>query len=200
MAFTRGGTVAHTSLSGVTATNHHTATVAADLALADLATRAHTDLSDAPADAHHSQGHNIAGHSDTTATGVELDSLTDASLISIHQHSNNARIATGVYTGDGAEDQGITGIGFKPIFVWIQMQRTSGALMDTDEAQMTTDKIIDDIAGGASMIIESGTAGRSSITAGRVNSLDADGFSVDDQASDANPNTLNQVYNFLALV
>lgn len=53
MAFTRSGTVAHSSLSGVTATQHHTATVASELNLADMAARAHGDLSDAPANAHH---------------------------------------------------------------------------------------------------------------------------------------------------
>lgn len=53
MAFTRTGTLSHAALSGVTAAQHHTATVGAALALADLATRAHSDLSDAPTSAHH---------------------------------------------------------------------------------------------------------------------------------------------------
>lgn len=55
MAFTRTGTVSHAALSGVAATQHHTATVASDLNLADLAARAHADLSDAPADSHHAK-------------------------------------------------------------------------------------------------------------------------------------------------
>lgn len=61
MPFTRIGTPAHGDLSGVTTAQHHTATVAGDINLADLAARAHSDLSDAPADAHQLRSHD---HSD----------------------------------------------------------------------------------------------------------------------------------------
>lgn len=53
MAFTRAGAPAHASIQSVTASQHHVATVASDLNLADLAARAHGDLSDAPTSAHH---------------------------------------------------------------------------------------------------------------------------------------------------
>ena len=55
MAFTRVAALLHAALSDVATDDHHTATVAGDLALADLATRAHADLSDSPAAAHHAK-------------------------------------------------------------------------------------------------------------------------------------------------
>ena len=65
MPFSRIGAPTHGSISGVTTSQHHVATVAGDLNLADMAARAHGDLSDAPADAHHDQSHTIVSHSDT---------------------------------------------------------------------------------------------------------------------------------------
>lgn len=53
MTFSRAGAPSHSAITGVTAAQHHTATVAGDLNLADMAARAHGDLSDAPANAHH---------------------------------------------------------------------------------------------------------------------------------------------------
>lgn len=81
----------HDNIPGVSANDHHTPTVAGDLNLADLAARAHGDLSDAPADAHHAQAHTVVSHSDTTGTGAELDTLTDASEAeALHHHRGRA--------------------------------------------------------------------------------------------------------------
>lgn len=38
-------------------------------------------------DAHHAKSHNVASHSDTTATGAELEELTDGSTTTLHDHS-----------------------------------------------------------------------------------------------------------------
>jgi hypothetical protein len=43
---------------------------------------------DADGDAHHAESHNVASHSDTTATGAELETLTDNSMAdTLHRHS-----------------------------------------------------------------------------------------------------------------
>ncbi|MBA7658704.1 hypothetical protein ES703_66663 [subsurface metagenome] len=48
---------------------------------------AHSHLSGVTSDLHHAQSHNIASHSDTTATGAELEELTDGSETTLHSHA-----------------------------------------------------------------------------------------------------------------
>ena len=52
--------------------------------------------------AHHAESHTIASHSDTTATGVELETLTDGSdADSLHTHAvNDAKVTNATHTGD----------------------------------------------------------------------------------------------------
>ena len=48
---------------------------------------AHTDTTGKTADDHHTEAHTVASHSDTTATGAELETLTDGSdADSLHTH------------------------------------------------------------------------------------------------------------------
>lgn len=48
----------------------------------------HDSLSDVSANDHHNESHNVASHSDTTATGAELETLTDNSIAdALHRHS-----------------------------------------------------------------------------------------------------------------
>ena len=48
---------------------------------------AHADLGSVTADQHHNESHNVASHSDTSATGSELNTLTDGSDAgSLHIH------------------------------------------------------------------------------------------------------------------
>lgn len=47
----------------------------------------HDDLTNVTSDQHHAEAHTIASHSDTTATGAELEELTDGSVTSLHSHS-----------------------------------------------------------------------------------------------------------------
>ena len=49
-----------------------------------------TDIINVSANDHHNESHNIASHSDTTATGTELNTLTDGSdSDSLHAHATN---------------------------------------------------------------------------------------------------------------
>ena len=72
MPFVTLGLPNHDSIPGVSAADHHAATVAGDLDLADLNARAHADLSDAPADAHHAQTHTVGSHSDGSAFSEDV--------------------------------------------------------------------------------------------------------------------------------
>jgi len=60
----------------------------------------------ANSDAHHSESHTIASHSDTTATGSELNELTDGSDTTLHGHSNdrNRTNHTGTQTASTISD------------------------------------------------------------------------------------------------
>jgi len=105
-----------------------------------------------------------------------------------------SKIKTGTYTGDGETSQGITGIGFQPKYVEIAPRETStGTAVRT---YWTTDTIVDDIAAGAAVRQDENT---SAIEDDRIISLDADGFTVDDNSADIDPNKNTKVYNYVAL-
>ena len=56
----------------------------------------HSDLGGVGADDHHAQAHTVASHSDTTATGAELETLTDGSnadVLHAHAHDQLSGIA-----------------------------------------------------------------------------------------------------------
>lgn len=93
MAFTRAGIPNHDVLPGVSTADHHIATVAGDLDLADLNARAHADLSDSPANAHHNLAHNLdshptRAHSDVTGIGAS-DHHGAASIALMESESSN---------------------------------------------------------------------------------------------------------------
>ena len=57
---------------------------------------------DADTDAHHAQSHTVASHSDTTATGAELNTLTDNSIANtLHRHSE-------LVASDGSPDPALS--------------------------------------------------------------------------------------------
>ena len=64
-----------------------------------------SDLSthDADADAHHAESHDIASHSDTTATGAELETLTDGSETALHSHAGTGSHAATHASGQSDE-------------------------------------------------------------------------------------------------
>lgn len=71
MPFVSLGLPNHDTIPGVSANDHHTATVAADINLNDLAEKLHASLAAPGSDDHHAQGHtarhNIGG-ADSLAT------------------------------------------------------------------------------------------------------------------------------------
>ena len=74
------GVTDHGLLTNVIASAHHTKYTDAEV---DTIVATHTALGNA----HHNESHNIASHSDTTATGAELDELTDGSETTLHSHA-----------------------------------------------------------------------------------------------------------------
>ncbi len=139
--------------------------------------------------------HTQASHTDTDATGAELNTLTNGSdADALHTHDF---FATGSYTGDGGISQGITGIGFQPTWVWITQQITTQVSSEDRGIIFTTDVIIDDSAQFVSINFDNGS-GLPEYHLGLINSLDADGFTVDDNAANAHPNESSMVYNWIA--
>lgn len=102
------------------------------------------------------------------------------------------RIKTGTYTGDGTEGQGITGIGFSPKAVWIHANPVDvgeGVTFNTFRKWDLTwgDFCVAEVAGGIQAFDN------------RINSLDADGFTVDDDGGNSAPNANLTVYHYIAL-
>lgn len=57
---------------------------------AEAGTISHDDLTGVSADDHHAEAHTVASHSDTTATGAELETLTDGSNAdALHVHTQD---------------------------------------------------------------------------------------------------------------
>ena len=75
--------MAHSALTGVTSAQHHAA----------VTTLAHSALSGVATGDHHAQAHTAASHSDQSATGAELNELTDASVTTLHSHAPTVALA-----------------------------------------------------------------------------------------------------------
>lgn len=171
--------IAHSATTGQVATDHH------------------SNANDHAPTNDHVEAHTVASHSDTTGTGAELESLTDGSEIALHSHSNNAKIATGSYTGDGTEDQGITGIGFQPSLVLIALRVTAAGGMSNRGWLTSWDTMLDNNAAGLCISWVGAEVYQHIIDA--IISHDADGFSVDDAGANTHPNTNAAVYDFVAI-
>jgi len=87
--------------------------------------------------------------------------------------ANNSVFAPILYTGDGTTSQAITGVGFQPDLIWIKNRDAS------------SDPIIQDTVRGITKMLETdGTAAESNNSVfGHVNSVESDGFTVDDGGS-----------------
>jgi len=109
---------------------------------------------------------------------------------------NLCRIATGTYTGDGTLGQAIVGVGFAPKYVAIWRHKTGEGLTE-DYKFEKLDKGWGDYA-YAHVNTAVGQVFHYTFD-NRVNSLDADGFTVDDDGADSVPNSLQVVYDYLAL-
>lgn len=106
--------------------------------------------------------------------------------------SNICRIKTGTYTGDGSTGQAITGVGFQPKYVKIWKHPASDSNYETIEKLDVT---------WADYAFEHGlvAANEHRFRVDKINSLDADGFTVDDGGGDYYPNANGVVYDYLAL-
>jgi hypothetical protein len=121
--------------------------------------------------------------------------------------SDNCRIFTGSYTGDGSTSQAITcpGAGssatIRYLRIW-QRQPSSGYSLHIWEA---TREINDDIAAGMGVQPSYQTSGQdntgmSFALSDTIIALGTDGtFTVDDGGSDRHPNKNSEVYNYYAL-
>lgn len=88
-------TLPNGAVSYATATNSFSQAAAADLADFDTEVSNNTDVA-ANTAARHAESHTVASHSDTTATGAELETLTDGSNAdSLHVHEGTAIKSTG---------------------------------------------------------------------------------------------------------
>jgi hypothetical protein len=95
-----------------------------------------------------------------------------------------AQMATGTYTGDGAANQGIVGVGFQPQFVYVY-SHTSHSLAGCD-MDMSTDQD----GGNANCVL---AASHFSFYGATIPSLDADGFTVRGHL-----NNNGEVYTYIA--
>lgn len=105
--------------------------------------------------------------------------------------SSGSILVTGQYTGDGTTSQGITGIGFAPKVVVISRDGTSdsGFELHIKTADMSTEFAYEVGAG----------ANNNGIRDNKIISLDSDGFTVDDNGADENPNSNTATYNYWCL-
>ena len=131
-------------LTGITNGNTRTITPAdADMTL--LSTTDYTDLTDGGdttlhdhdgisenTAARHADSHTVVSHSDTTATGAELNTLTDGSETALHYHSSLADNGeTGVvYTNGGAVELNYNGT--KAAETFYDVSDSFGILLGTD--------------------------------------------------------------------
>jgi len=192
-------TQSHDELIGVSIDDHHDESHA----LASHSSEAHAELSAVGTDDHHAQSHALASHSSEAHSELSGVGVNDhhAQSHTAGSHSDATglcRIATGTYTGDGTTSQAITGLGSQVRALWIQQRRTGQAAFAAGDIWFTADVIMDDIAGGAANSMEEGAGNASAIYDDRVIALGADGFTVDDDGADLDPNSNTIIYNWIA--
>jgi len=104
--------------------------------------------------------------------------------------SGGSSFKSGQYTGDGSTSQAITGIGFAVKFVMIwkdQQTDLSNLHIFQMSDQMTSDWAIAHWGNGTHQTVDD-----------RIISVDADGFTVDDNGNDSDPNKNGVTYNYVA--
>lgn len=112
----------------------------------------------------------------------------------LHTHTVgiNCKIKTGTYTGDGTEGQAITGVGFRPKYVRIYAHHVAVVAAEIYEK-------LDQSWGDASRTHTNIADSEHFVHVNKINSLDADGFTVDDAGTNTAPNQAGIVYDYLAL-
>ena len=120
----------------------------------------------------------------------------------INRNKVVAQIATGTYTGDGTIAQGITGLGFAPVYVKIVEKIPTD--LSVAAIWETWDTMNDDDAGGAGIVHTTLATFEHIHVNDSIVSLDADGFTVGDRGADLAPNSSTGVggvapeYNYIA--
>lgn len=110
--------------------------------------------------------------------------------------ANNCRIATGTYTGNDGTSQEITGIGFQVKWIWISAKLTDNQTFGDRQHIWTSDVIIDDDASGLAISVYVTTV----ITDDdAIIELTSDGFKIDDDGTDDDPNKNAVDYNYVVL-
>ena len=131
-------------------------------------------------------------YGDSAAVGTALDAAR-----SDHKHAIPASfVATGTYTGNDTTSQAITGVGFTVKFLWITKVYADNQTFNDKEMMFTSTTIIDDDAAGLAHSI---TAAAVITRHNAIIALGADGFTVDDDGADADPNANTIVYNYIAM-
>ena len=149
----------------------------------------------------------IGGSSGPTAATITAGSnitITngDGSISIAASVSSGTQFATGSYTGNGGTSNAITGVGFQPKLLHITKKLTSvGDDFLRREWAWTSDVIIDDISGGGFISVPGVNASGDdpSMEDDGILSLDSDGFTVDDDGADFDPNANTVVYNYWAI-
>lgn len=115
-----------------------------------------------------------------SSTGGDLAAFTGQSVTN-NTSGATPLVAVGTYTGNGVDDRGITGIGFQPEVVFIQGDGSGSGAWRTPShvGDLSSDWTVEEIA-----------------AANKIQSLDADGFTV---GTDADVNTNTTVYYYIAL-
>lgn len=109
--------ISHDSIADVSADDHHV----------EFTTTEHSAIGDSAP--HHAESHDIASHPDTSATGTELDTLTDNSMAdTLHRHSE-------LSASDGTPDQALT-------------VDAAGKVSISNDLRVDTDLLFVDIAPG----------------------------------------------------
>ena len=107
-----------------------------------------------------------------------------------HQSGGSTcRIKTGTYTGDGTTGQAITGVGFQPKYIQI-IPKPVGFTLNNLYI-----KFSENWGDYALLIYANGVCS----VCNRINSLDSDGFTVDDGGGDADPNKDTRVYDYMVI-
>ncbi|KKL75497.1 hypothetical protein LCGC14_2054320 [marine sediment metagenome] len=206
MTLQRVGVTDHARLTGVEATDHHTATVAGDINLADLAEKLHASLATVTTSQHHVKA--VSGdmsladlaerlHASLTSVGVDDHHNEGHTILSHSDGADACKIASGTYSGDGETSQAITGIGFTVLFVMIFWPITTETQVVNMGLIFTTNLFVDDNAAGFVINLDD-SGGNANTKINGIIATGADGFTVDDAAADRHPNTNAATYTFIA--
>ena len=138
----------------------------------------------------------------TVPASVSVNATGSASVASRRDHVHTgARIATGSYTGDGENSQGITGVGFTP--QWMRIDRSYTDNETTAQSRganiQTYTTVINDNGQGMSITGNDGSQEFWTYLPDGIRTLDSDGFTIGDGGTSDHPNADSVVYNFVCI-